>query len=108
MITCDGPITDTLSITSGYSVPCARKSNVPSVGGFRLEDIDERRADDLALLFRISHARETIEEQSRRVGKDQRQLQALEPRLDLIRLVEAHHPVVDEDAGELDRRWPCE
>ena len=30
LITCDGPMTDTLSITSGYSVPWPRKSNEPS------------------------------------------------------------------------------
>ena len=68
--------------------------------GFRLEHVDERRADDLALLLRIGDAGQPIEKQLRGVGEHERQLQPLEPRLDLRRFVLAHHAVVDEDARQ--------
>ena len=82
-------------------MPCARKSNLPELRRLRLEHVDERRADDLALLLRIGDAGEPIEEQRRRVDEDQRQLQPLEALADLRRLVEPQHAVVDEDARQL-------
>ena len=81
-------------------MPCARKSTCPSFAASRLEDVDERRADDLALLLRIGDAGEPLEEQRRRVHEHERQLQPLEPLADLRRLVEPQHAVVDEDAGQ--------
>ena len=76
-------MTETLSITSGYSVPCARKSNDPSLLRLLLEHVDERGADDLALLLGIGDAGEALEEERRGVRKHQRQLEPLEPRADL-------------------------
>jgi hypothetical protein len=67
---------------------------------FRLEHLDERGADDLALLLRIRHPGEPLEEQPRRIREHQRQLQPLEPPPDLRRFVESHDAVVDEDAGQ--------
>ena len=42
---------------------------------FALEHVDERRADRLALGFRIGDAREALEEERRRVDEDERQAQ---------------------------------
>ena len=47
-------------------MPCARKSNVAELLRLALEHVDERRADDLALLLRIGDAGQPIEEQRRR------------------------------------------
>ena len=81
-------------------MPCARKSKSPSSGGFRFEDVDERRADDLALLLGIGDAGQAVEEQPRGVDEHERQLQPLEPPPNLCRFVEPQHAVVDEDAGQ--------
>ena len=69
-------------------------------GRLRFEDVDERAPDDLALLLRIGHATEPLEEQLRGVDEVQRQFQALEPAADLRRFVQPHHAVVDEDARQ--------
>ena len=81
-------------------MPCARKSNVAELRGFRLEDIDERRADDLALALGVGDAGQAVEEQPHGVDEHERQLQPLEPPPNLLGLVEAHDAVVDEDAGQ--------
>ena len=99
-MTCDGPITETLSMTSGYSVPWPRKSNDPSFFASALEHVDEGRADDLSLLLGIGDAREPLQKQVRRVDEDERQLQSLEARPDLVRFVLPHDAVVDEDARQ--------
>ena len=58
-----------LSITSGYSVPCTRNfASLPTSLRRVLEHVDERVADDLALLLGILDARERVEEALRRVA----------------------------------------
>ena len=56
LMVADGPLNDTDSITSGYSVPCARNSRVADLLGLLLEDRDELAADDLALLLGVGDA----------------------------------------------------
>ncbi len=63
LMSADCPTMATDSITSGYSVPCARKSTCPELCGLPLEDVDERRADDLALLLRVGDPGEALEKQ---------------------------------------------
>ncbi len=87
-------------MTSGYSVPCARKSTLPEPGRLLLEDVDERRADDLPLLLGIDHARQPIEKQRRRIDEHQRQLQPLESLSNLRRFVVPQDAVVHEDARQ--------
>src|ERR1700748_2090431 len=64
---------------SPNSRPSARTSSLnrsrsgsPRLGGFFIENVDERRADDLALLFRIGNAREARKEKLARIGMHQR------------------------------------
>ena len=52
------------------------------LGGFRLEDIDEGRADDFPLLLRVGDAGQPLQKQLRGVGEHERQLQPFEPRLE--------------------------
>ena len=52
------------------------KIDLAELGRFRLEHVDEGRADDLALLLRIDDARQPVEKQRRRIDEDQRQLAA--------------------------------
>src|SRR4051812_840407 len=69
--------------------------------GARLEHIDERAADNLALLLRIRDTGQPIEEQVGRVDEIERQTKFLgETLADLFRLVVPQQAVVDEDAGE--------
>jgi hypothetical protein len=66
-----------------------------------LEDVDERRADDLPLLLRVGHARQSLEEQVRGVDEIKRQVHLLgEPRTNLAGFVIPEQSVVDEDTGE--------
>ena len=82
-------------------MPCARKSKSPSSLAALLEHVDERRADDLALLLGIGDAGEPLEEQLGRVDEVERQLQLLgEALADLVGLVVAQQAVVDEDARQ--------
>ena len=68
----------------------------------RLERLDEEPADRLALRLRIANAVERGEERVRGVDVHERDVVvAAEERHDLLRLVQPHQPVVDEDAGEL-------
>ena len=70
--------------------------------GLRLEDLDERRADDLALLLGVGDARQPVEEQGRRVDGHQVQVEALgECVLHLLELARAQQPVVHEYARQL-------
>jgi hypothetical protein len=67
LIVTDGPpVKDTLSITSGYSVPCARKS-APPIFLASVEHVDEQAADGLALHFGIGDAFELADERLRRI-----------------------------------------
>jgi hypothetical protein len=59
------------------------------------------RADNLALLFRFGNTLETAEEQVARVDNGEVNAEVLPERfLDLLALVEAHAPVVDENGLE--------
>ena len=88
-------------MTSGYSVPCPRKPNPPSSCRALLEHVDERAADDLALLLGIGDACQAFEEQIGRVDEVERQMQLVaKPLLNLVGLVVTQQPVVDEDAGQ--------
>src|ERR1700743_2156835 len=62
MVTEGPPVNDTLSITSGYSVPCARKTAPADLFGFDVEHVDEQPPDGLALDFGIGDACEFAEE----------------------------------------------
>ena len=67
MVTDGPPVKDTDSITSGYSVPCARNSAPPISLRLLLEDVDKGRADGLALLLGVGHAGQLAKEKLRRV-----------------------------------------
>ena len=73
---------------------------VPELARARLEHVDERRADDLALRLGVGDAAQPIEEHVGRVHEFERQPQALEARAHLRGLVQAQQAVVDEDAGQ--------
>ncbi len=79
-------------------MPCARKSNSPSAARFLFEDVDERRPDDFALLFRIGHVRQPRQEHVGGIDEVHRQPQLLVALDHLLGLVEPQHAVVDEDA----------
>ncbi len=81
-------------------MPCARKSNDAELCRLLLEDVDEGRADDLALALGVGDAGQAVEKQPHGVDENERQLQALEAAADLLGLVEAHDAVVDEDARQ--------
>ena len=67
-----------------------------------LEDADELGADDLALALGLGDAAQLVEEARLGVDGDERDLEGVaEGRDDLLALVLAHQPVVDEDAREL-------
>jgi hypothetical protein len=67
-----------------------------------LEDPDELLADDLALALGIGHAGQARQEALLGVDRDQRHLELVAERgHDLVALVLAHQPVVDEHAGQL-------
>ena len=72
-----------------------------------LEDVDERRADDLALLFGVRDAGEPVEKQVGRVHELERQLEPLEPRADLLRLVRAAAGRCPRRCRSAGRRSPC-
>jgi hypothetical protein len=83
----------TLSITSGY--PADRL-------GFRLEDVDERTADELALRLGVGDARKPGHERFLGVDVDERDVvMVAEQRDDLVRFATAHQAVVDEHARQL-------
>ena len=48
-------------MTSGYSVPCARKRHALERGGLLEEDLPELLADDVALELRVGDAGEQVE-----------------------------------------------
>ena len=82
-------------------MPCPRKSKPPSSLARCSKTSMNVRADDLALLLRVGHAGQPVEEQVGGVDEVERQLQLLaEALLDLVGLVVAQQPVVDEDAGQ--------
>ena len=91
------------SMTSGYSVPCARNLAPVVLARDLLEHADELLADHLALLLGVGDAGELREEPVRRLHVDR----AATPKwrrerlLDLVGLALAEEPVVDEHAGEL-------
>ena len=69
--------------------------------GALLENMDERAADDFALLFRIGDARKSIEEDIRGIDKIEWQMQLVpKPFLNLVGLFVTQQPVVDEDARQ--------
>ena len=102
----DCPTIDTDSMTSGYSVPCARKSTWPSFAA----SASNTSMNVAPMIFRffsgIGDAGEPVEKQRRRVDEHQRQLQPLVALADLRRLVVPQDAVVDEDAGQLVCRPP--
>ena len=82
-------------------MPWTRKRGVLDLRGLLLEDADELLADDLPLRLGVVDAGEPREEAIGRVDVDERDAEPVAEGLDdLARLVLAHHPVVDEDAGE--------
>ncbi len=82
-------------------VPCARKCHVLELGRLLLEDIDEQVADDLALLLRIGHALEALEEAVLGIHPDDINAHVLgEGRHHLVALVQAQQAVVDEHADQ--------
>ena len=82
-------------------MPCPRKPNPPSSLRALLEHVDERTADDLALLLRIGDACQAVQEQIGRIDEVEWQMQLVaKPLLNLVGLVVTQQSVVDEDAGQ--------
>ena len=83
-------------------MPWTRKRDVAELPRLLLEDADELLADDLPLRLRVGDAREPREEPLLGADVDERDVEvAAEGLDDLLRLVGAHEPVVDEHAREL-------
>ena len=102
MVTDGPPVKLTLSITSGYSVPCARKSAPPTFVRLLLEHFDEQPADRLAFQFRIGDAIQRVEEQVGCVAMHQFDIEPVAERGDdVVRLALPQQPVIDENAGQL-------
>ena len=87
-------------MTSGYSVPCARKSNEPSF--FASSSNTSMKVAPMILRFCSGSTTPAslVRNRSAGIGEHQRKREPFESRPDLIGLVLAHHPVVDEDARE--------
>ncbi len=82
--------------------PLDEEADVAELAGLFLEDADELLADDLPLLLRVGHAGEPGEEALLRLDVDERHVEVAAERLhDLLGLVLAQQPVIDEDAGQL-------
>src|SRR5262245_48182870 len=64
------------------------------------EDVDERRADDLALALWIGHAREPREKEIGRVDKIKRQMETSEARTHLLGFIQPEQSVVNKDARQ--------
>ena len=78
------------------------EADVAQLRRLLLEDADELLADDRALLLRVGDAGEPGEEPLLRFDVHERNAEVAGERLhDLLRLVLAQQPVVDEDAREL-------
>ena len=84
-----------LSITSGYSVPCASSSTLSRRAQ---EDVDEQIADDLALLLGIGDSLERAEKPLARIDDLDGHADFLKLRRHLFALVLAHQSVIDEEA----------
>ena len=102
----DGPLMDTDSMTSGYSVPWARKS-APWISRAASS---KTAMNSRPMIFRFFSGSVTPASRSRkrfaRVHRPERHVEAaLEERLDLLALAGAQHAVVDEDAGAAGPRW---
>ena len=75
------------------------------LGGLRLKHVDERVADDLALLFRVLDAVQTREEEIGRVDDGQVHAEILvEHLVHLPRLVEPQHAIVDHNRVESEQQ----
>ena len=82
-------------------MPCPRNSKPPELVRALLEDVDERPADDLALLLGIGDSRQAIEEELGRIDEVERKVQLVaKPLLNLVGFVVAQQSVVHEDARE--------
>ena len=82
--------------------PLHEEAHVAEPPRLLLEDADELLADDLPLLLRVVDAREPLEEPLLRLDVHERDVEVPVERLDdLLGLVLAQQPVVDEDAREL-------
>ena len=69
---------------------------------FFFEDVDEGRADNLALLLRIAHPFQLAEEEVRGIGMDERNVVMIaEERDDLLRLSGAHDAGIDKHTLQL-------
>ena len=99
----DGRLADDRNRFDDVRIECSLREEIDrsELRRLALEDLDERRADDLSLQLRIGDARQTIHEEARRVHEHERQLQPLESFSHLRRFVQPQHAVVDENAGEL-------
>jgi hypothetical protein len=96
------PVPPPDSMTSEYSGPLHEEARVADLRRLLLEDADELGADDLALALGLGDAVQLVEEARLGVDGDERDLEGVaEGGDDLLALVLAHQPVVDEDAGEL-------
>ncbi len=101
LIVCDGPRTDTLSITSGYSVPCTRNAASPSRSASRSKTSMKR----WPMMRRFFSGSVTPASASRKRLRASTTVSGMpspsrEDALDLLRLVLAQQAVVDEDAVE--------
>ena len=82
--------------------PLHEEADVAQLRGLLLEHADELLADDRPLLLGVGDAREPREEALLRLDVHERHAEVAGERLDdLLGLVLAEEPVVDEDAGEL-------
>ena len=110
LMTAEGPRTETDSMTSGIERALCQEIEWAESRALFFEDIDERAADDLALLLGINDSGEPIRKQLGRVDEMDRQLQPLVAIDHLFGFVVSQETVVDEDAlqpiadGAMDQR----
>ena len=79
-----------------------QEGSAANILGLLLEDIDERGADNLALLLRILDAGKRAQKKLTRVPVHQRDVVVIAKQIDhLFRLIETQQAMVDKDAGQL-------
>jgi len=82
--------------------PVAEKFRAAHLVAFLVEHVDEGRANDLALGFRVADPGQPREEHVAGIGMDQGNIVVVaEQRNDLFAFTAAHQPGIDKDAGQL-------
>ncbi len=97
LMVADGPLNEVDSITSGYNVPCARKS-MPPIRSASRSNIS-MKVDPMILRFfsGSSTPASRVQEELRCVYRVQVDAEGLECHCDIFKLVLPQHAVVDKD-----------